>query len=284
MKKATRIAKSKPLSVIEDTASGRVVQIDLRLIRANSSQPRQDFDMESIIKLADSIRRYGILQPLTARKIPLSGGYCYELIAGERRLRAAKMLGLKTVPCLLSEVNEALSAELALVENILRENLGMFEQAAAFAQLSERYGLTQDEIAAKMGMSQPAVANKMRLLRLTPEERSLITENHLTERHARAFLRIGLKATRLLAIHHTIEKNLNVAETEKYVAELLSQNSTTKQEIHTVEIDNKATRDSVCANLDRYIDKLRSNNDWIKVDKKALDNETVITLTIRKSS
>lgn len=284
MKKATRIAKSKPLSVIEDTASGRVVQIDLRLIRANSSQPRQDFDMESIIKLADSIRRYGILQPLTARKIPLSGGYCYELIAGERRLRAAKMLGLKTVPCLLSEVNEALSAELALVENILRENLGMFEQATAFAQLSERYGLTQDEIAAKMGMSQPAVANKMRLLRLTPEERSLITENHLTERHARAFLRIGLKATRLLAIHHTIEKNLNVAETEKYVAELLSQNSTTKQEIHTVEIDNKATRDSVCANLDRYIDKLRSNNDWIKVDKKALDNETVITLTIRKSS
>lgn len=284
MKKATRIAKSKPLSVIEDTASGRVVQIDLRLIRANSSQPRQDFDMESIIKLADSIRRYGILQPLTARKIPLSGGYCYELIAGERRLRAAKMLGLKTVPCLLSEVNEALSAELALVENILRENLGMFEQAAAFAQLSERYGLTQDEIAAKMGMSQPAVANKMRLLRLTPEERSLITENHLTERHARAFLRIGLKATRLLAIHHTIEKNLNVAETEKYVAELLSQNSTTKQEIHTVEIDNKAMRDSVCANLDRYIDKLRSNNDWIKVDKKALDNETVITLTIRKSS
>lgn len=284
MKKATRIAKSKPLSVIEDTASGRVVQIDLRLIRANSSQPRQDFDMESIIKLADSIRRYGILQPLTARKIPLSGGYCYELIAGERRLRAAKMLGLKTVPCLLSEVNEALSAELALVENILRENLGMFEQAAAFAQLSERYGLTQDEIAAKMGMSQPAVANKMRLLRLTPEERSLITENHLTERHARAFLRIGLKATRLLAIHHTIEKNLNVAETEKYVAELLSQNSTTKQENHTVEIDNKATRDSVCANLDRYIDKLRSNNDWIKVDKKALDNETVITLTIRKSS
>lgn len=284
MKKATRIAKSKPLSVIEDTASGRVVQIDLRLIRANSSQPRQDFDMESIIKLADSIRRYGILQPLTARKIPLSGGYCYELIAGERRLRAAKMLGLKTVPCLLSEVNEALSAELALVENILRENLGMFDQAAAFAQLTERYGLTQDEIATKMGMSQPAVANKMRLLRLTPEERSLITENHLTERHARAFLRIGLKATRLLAIHHTIEKNLNVAETEKYVAELLSQNSTAKQEIHTVEIDNKATRDSVCANLDRYIDKLRSNNDWIKVDKKALDNETVITLTIKKSS
>ena len=284
MKKAIKIAKSSPVSITEDSANGRVVQIDLRLIRANTSQPRQDFDADSIIKLADSIRRYGILQPLTARKVPLSGGYCYELIAGERRLRAAKMLGLKTVPCLLSEVNEALSAELALVENILRENLGMFEQAAAFAQLCERYGRTQDEIAAKMGMSQPAVANKMRLLRLTPEERTLISENHLTERHARAFLRIGLKATRLLAIHHVIEKNLNVAETEKYVADLLSHNLSAKHTIQTAEKDKTVTRDIVFANLDRYIDKLQSNNDWIVVDKKAFDDETIITLTIKKSS
>ena len=284
MKKAIRIAKTRPISINEGSLDGRVVQIDLRLIRANTSQPRQDFDTESIIKLADSIRRYGILQPLIARRVPLSGGYCYELIAGERRLRAAKMLGLKTVPCLLSEVNEALSAELALVENILRENLGMFEQAAAFAQLSERYGLTQDEIASKMGMSQPAVANKMRLLRLTPEERTLITENQLTERHARAFLRISLKASRLLAIHHVIEKNLNVADTEKYIAELLSHNITAKQATKTVEIDAKSARDIVFANLDRYIDKLQSNNDWIEVDKKAFDNETVITLTIKKSS
>lgn len=284
MKKAKRTVKPSPSSPATFPSKDRVVEIDIKLIRANGSQPRQDFDTESLIKLADSIRRYGILQPLSVRKISLCGGHCYELVAGERRLRAAKLLGLKTVPCLLAEVNEALSAELALVENILRENLGMFEQAAAFAGLAQKYGLTQEEIASKMGMSQPAVANKMRLLRLTPEERTLISENHLTERHARAFLRIGLKATRLLAIRHTIEKKLNVAETEKYVADLLSQNLSAKHTIQATEKEKAVTRDIVFANLDRYIDKLQSNNDWIVVDKKAFDDETVITLTIKKSS
>lgn len=284
MKKEVKKAKIRVNEGIIAPEVGRVSQIDVRLIKANEAQPRQEFDVDSIIKLADSIRRYGILQPLTVRRIPLGGGYCYELVAGERRLRAAKILGLKTVPCLLSEVNEALSAELALVENILRENLGMFEQAAAFANLSEKYGLTQEEIAAKMGMSQPAVANKMRLLKLSPEERALITQHGLTERHARALLRINSKGSRLLAIHHIVENNINVAETEKYVTELLSSAIIGQRKPQPLEKDTKTAREAVYANLDRYIDKLKSNNDWIEVDKKANETETVITLTIKKSS
>ena len=283
MKKASKSIKVTASEPSRLPSVDRVNQIDVRLIKANISQPRQEFDVDSIIKLADSIRRYGILQPITVRRIPLGGGYCYELVAGERRLRAAKMLGLKTVPCLLSEVNEALSAELALVENVVRENLGMFEQASAFARLSETYGLTQEEIAAKMGMSQPAVANKMRLLRLSTEERDLITEHKLTERHARAFLRLSNKATRLLAIHHTIDRDLNVAETEKYVTELLSRTLTGENKPQTQQTRDKTAREAIFANLDRYIDKLKSNNDWIEVDKQAFDTETVITLKIKKS-
>lgn len=284
MKKEVKKAKIRVNEGIIAPEVGRVSQIDVRLIKANEAQPRQEFDVDSIIKLADSIRRYGILQPLTVRRIPLGGGYCYELIAGERRLRAAKILGLKTVPCLLSEVNEALSAELALVENILRENLGMFEQAAAFANLSEKYGLTQEEIAAKMGMSQPAVANKMRLLKFSPEERVLITQHGLTERHARALLRINSKGSRLLALHHIIENNINVAETEKYVTELLSSTINGQKKPQPAEKDTKTARETVYASLDRYIDRLKNNNDWIEVDKRANETETVITLTIKKSS
>ena len=283
MKKAKRTVKPSPSSPATVPSKDRVVEIDIKLIRANGSQPRQDFDTASLIKLADSIRRYGILQPLSVRKISLCGGHCYELVAGERRLRAAKLLGLKTVPCLLAEVNEALSAELALVENILRENLGMFEQAAAFAGLAQKYGLTQEEIASKMGMSQPAVANKMRLLRLTPEERSLITENDLTERHARALLRLPNKTNRLLAIQHIINCGYNVAETEKHINALLCSTQTDNYKPQSNQKTESEAREATFSCLDKYINKLSLNNDWIFVDKKVSESETVITLTIKKS-
>lgn len=281
MKKAHKAIKLYSGIPLDVPTVGRVTEIDVRLIKANVAQPRQEFDVNSIIKLADSIRRYGILQPLTVRRIPLGGGYCYELVAGERRLRAAKMIGLKTVPCLLSEVNEALSAELALVENILREDLGMFEQAAAFLQLSEKYGLTQEEIAAKMGMSQPAIANKMRLLRLTPEERDLISEHHMTERHARAFLRIPNKSARIPVIRYVAEKDLNVAETEKYITETILNPNYSNQEGQSEQKPAKSDRETIFANLDRYIDKLKAN-DWIEIDKQTLEDETVIVLKLKK--
>lgn len=260
----------------------KIWQIDAVQIRPNLSQPRQDFDKDAIIKLADSIRQYGILQPLSVRKADGEDGFRYELIAGGRRLRAAKMLGLKTVPCILVDVDDEISAELALVENMLRENLGIFEQATAFASLSEKYGLTQEEIAQKMSLSQSAVANKIRLLKLTPEERTMITGAQLTERHARAFLRITAKTLRQQAISHVIKEKLNVSETEKYIGELLGSDAA-KQKKKT---DDKkpltlTSSQLVCNNIDRYVQKLCSFSKLVSVDKKEIGGNTVITLTVK---
>ncbi len=260
----------------------KVWQIEVSRICPNTAQPRQDFDSDAIVKLADSIRQYGILQPLTVRKIDGEGEYDYELIAGERRLRASKMLGLQAVPCIMVDVTDEVSAELALVENMLRENLGMFEQAAAFAKLNERHGLTQEEIAKKMSLSQSAVANKMRLLKLTPEERKKIGDAGLTERHARAFLRISNPTTRMSAISRVIKGKLNVSDTEKLVADLLG----AERENGKKQTENKKnvvlTADLVCSNIDRYVEKLRSVSDLVSVDKREVGTDTVITLTVKK--
>ena len=136
----------------EETVSSAVLQIKIDQIRPNRAQPRAEFDNNSIIRLADSIRRYGILQPLTVRKAASDELYAYELIAGERRLRAARLLGYFTVPCIVIEADEKMSAEMAIIENLLREDLNMFEQAYGFRQLIDNYGLTQDEVARKMSL------------------------------------------------------------------------------------------------------------------------------------
>lgn len=205
----------------EDGVGVQVVQIKTDDIRPNRAQPRADFEQNAIIRLADSIRRYGILQPLSVRLSDPEDIYRYELIAGERRLRAAKMLGYLTVPCIIMDVTEQTSAELAIIENLLREDLNMFEQAYGFRKLIENHHLTQEEVARRMSMSQSAVANKLRLLRLSYEEQRLILETGLTERHARAMLRIENTKKRLDAIRYVSEKKLNVQESEEYIEALL---------------------------------------------------------------
>ena len=147
--------------------------------------------------------------------------YRYELIAGERRLRAAKMLGYLTVPCIIMDVTEQTSAELAIIENLLREDLNMFEQAYGFRKLIENHHLTQEEVARRMSMSQSAVANKLRLLRLSYEEQRLILETGLTERHARATLRIDNAKKRLETIRVISERKMNVQDAEDYIEGLL---------------------------------------------------------------
>ena len=206
----------------EESASCAVIQIKIEQIKPNRAQPRADFDNNSIIRLADSIRRYGIIQPLTLRKVADEEPPLYELIAGERRLRAAKLLGHLTVPCIIVEVDERMSAEMAIIENLLREDLNMFEQAQGFRQLIENYGLTQADVARKMSLSQSAVANKLRLLRLSCEEQRLILETALSERHARALLKIENKDTRIETIKLIAAKQLNVANAEQYIEKLIS--------------------------------------------------------------
>lgn len=197
--------------------SGRVLYLPLGSIRPNPAQPRRVFDPAGLQELADSIREYGILQPLTVRR--RENGY--ELIAGERRLRAAKLLGMAEVPCIVVEADSLRSAELAIIENLQREDLNMFDEAAAISALIDLYGLTQEEVAAKLSASQSYVANKLRLLRFDDFERQVIIERRLTERHARALLRLGDVRARRAALEAVLARGMNVAETEAYVARLL---------------------------------------------------------------
>ena len=191
----------------------KLMELPVGSIRPNPYQPRTVFEEEGIRELAGSIRRHGILQPLTVRK----RGEEWELIAGERRLRAAKLAGLEKVPCVLSGADDDTSALLALVENLQRRDLHYLEEAAAIAAYIRKTGVTQEEAAARLSRSPSALANKLRLLRLGEQCQSLLVEHHLTERHARALLRLEeeeerLKAVKLIAKHH-----LNVAQTEQYI-------------------------------------------------------------------
>lgn len=201
---------------------GNVCQLPTQCIVPNPGQPRKHFDDNSLIRLADSIRRYGILQPLAVR-IAGEGSAYYELVAGERRLRAARLLRLEKVPCIIIHADSQRSAELAMIENIQRENLNMFEQASAIASLIETYHMTQEQIARRLSSSQSYVANKLRLLRLTDDERELILRCGLTERHARAVLKLPRAEDRLAALERIASRRMNVASTEEYIERLLSE-------------------------------------------------------------
>ncbi|MDY5016509.1 MAG: ParB/RepB/Spo0J family partition protein, partial [Eubacteriales bacterium] len=194
-----------------------VLSLPIEKIVPNPAQPRTYFEPQALRELAASISQHGILQPLSVRRL----GGVYELIAGERRLRAAKLLGMAEVPCIVVEADSLRSAELAIIENLQREDLNMFDEASAISALIDLYGLTQEEVAAKLSASPSYVANKLRLLRFDDFERQVIIERRLTERHARALLRLGDARARRDALEAVIARGMNVAETEAYVARLL---------------------------------------------------------------
>ena len=195
----------------------RVLYLNVDAISANPNQPRRYFEPEALRELAESIRRYGILQPLTVRRC--SSGY--ELIAGERRLRAARLAGLREVPCLVARSDEEESSLLSLIENLQRRDLHYLEEAGAIARLIAAYGLSQEQAAEKLGRSQSAVANKLRLLRLSPDCIALLREHDLSERHARALLRLTDEEDRLAALRVIADKGYNVAQTEAYIDALI---------------------------------------------------------------
>ncbi len=212
--------RTERLPCLRDKPSpGEVIPIPTASIRPTPHQPRRTFAPEHIASLADSIRRYGLLQPLTVRRTAEEGQY--ELIAGERRLRAVLLLGREEVPCLVLEADEKTAAALAILENLQRRDLTMFEQAAAFATLLREYSLTQEEVARQLSVSQSYVANKLRLLRFLPDEQEMILDAALTERHARALLRLT-GDERIAAIRRVIADEKNVADTEAYVEQLLT--------------------------------------------------------------
>ena len=205
-----------PRNVLAKNAK-QIKYIKTREIKKNSSQPRTVFEENGLRELAASIRQYGILNPLTVRQTPAG----YELIAGERRLRAAAMAGLNEVPCIMLNVGEKDSAFIALVENLQRKDLDFFEEAAGILNLIKNFGLTQEEAAEKIGKTQSAVANKLRLLKHSPEIVQEIKENDLSERHARALLRISGEEEKKRVLSYIIKNKLNVLQSEEYIEQLL---------------------------------------------------------------
>ena len=197
----------------------RMAELPVDCIAPNPDQPRKSFDEDSIAELAASIARVGLIQPLVVRK---KGGK-YVLIAGERRLRAAKLLGLKTVNCVIDAKADEDSALIAIVENLQRKDLHFFEEAECYAALINKHGLTQEELARSVGKSQSFIANKLRLLKLSVPLREAVVASNISERHARSVLRLRDPDMIFEAISRIAKEDLSVAETERLVDKLLSE-------------------------------------------------------------
>ena len=256
--------------------SGRIHMLPIERISPNPRQPRRHFPEQPLRELADSIRQHGVLQPLTVQKTP--GGYV--LVAGERRLRAAGLAGLTHVPCLLVRATPQDSALLALVENLQRCDLHYLEEAAAISKLITTYGMSQEETARRLGRSQPAVANKLRLLRLSPACGELLRKYELTERHARALLRLEGEDVRLAALRHIGEKKLTVAAAEEYIEVQLQKKQMEGKEKKRLFIikDVRLFLNSV----DRGMETIRRAGVDARFDRQESEEEITITIQIPK--
>ena len=197
----------------------RLLTLPVEHLRENPNQPRQAFDENELITLAKNIKRNGIIQPIVVRKV----ASFYEIIAGERRYKAAIMAGFNRIPCVLIEANDEHSAMLTVSENVERKQLNFFEQASSIARLITSHNLTQAQLAERLGLSQSSVANKLRLLRLSPSQRQKILENGLSERHARALLRLSDDTVRDGVLETIVKQSLNVAQSDELIDEMSSQ-------------------------------------------------------------
>lgn len=215
----------------KSATTGQVVQVNVNQIVPNRSQPRKSFDQEELQQLANSIRENGILQPIIVRQ---NENQQIELVSGERRLRASKLVGLEHVPCIFIDIHEQKAAVFALLENMQRSDLNFFEEAEGIERLMNEFGFTQEMCAVKLGKAQSTLSNKMRLLRINPEMRKTILENNLTERHARAILKLPTDAEREIALVNIVQDKLNVSMTEKLVAKMLNQFKKGKQPVRVV--------------------------------------------------
>ena len=190
-----------------------IINIKTEQIIPNTYQPRKNFNEEALMELSQSIKEHGIIQPLTVRKI----GEIYELVAGERRWRAARMLSLEEVPCIIVDITDRESVQIALIENLQREDLNFIEEAEAYYNLIHDHNFTQEEIAIKMGKKQSTISNKLRLLKLSEKVRELCVNNFLTERHARALLIIPSEELQIKIIKQVVKEKLNVQATEELI-------------------------------------------------------------------
>lgn len=200
-----------------DETEGELLTLPISKVEPRKEQPREYFDEQALAELADSIAQYGLIQPITVRK--LDSGY-YQIIAGERRWRASRLAGLDDVPVRVIEADDRLTAELALVENLQREGLNPIEEAKGYRTLIEAHGLTQDEVAKSVGRSRPAVTNALRLLSLSPKVLEMVEKGELSAGHARALLTVSEADKQLDAANEVIRKSYSVRKTEQLASRL----------------------------------------------------------------
>ena len=253
----------------------KISEIPIIKIRPNKAQPRKVFNEDELSALSRSIAENGILQPLTVRKASQSE---FELIAGERRLRAAILAGMKRVPCIIVKCTDKESAVYALLENLQRADLGIFEEARGISRLIRRYGLTQEQAADKLGKTQSTIANKLRLLKLSGEEQEWIENAGLTERHARALLRIDDEDIRREVLSKIISDNLNVSQTEALVGIYKHNNPKTEKNRGRSKAVIKDIR-IFLNSINRAIDTMRLSG--IEEQSVKTDSENFIEYTIR---
>lgn len=259
------IRRRKDLDMLEALRAKRtaVLEIPVNSISPNPNQPRKFFDAQALNELASSIKEYGILQPITVRKIRCG----YELVSGERRLKASQLAGLSNIPAIVINADSDKSAILALLENLQREDLSFFEIAEGYQKLIKEQGLTQDDIARKLGKSQSTVANKIRLLRLTPIVRKIIREYNLTERHARALLNLE-QEKQLAAVKTICENNLNVRQSEELISNMLKEKSKKQQ---TVKITGLKDTRLYTNTIKQAVDLMRENGICAEMEKNDFD-------------
>ena len=249
--------------------TGRVMFLPARAIRPNPAQPRKIFREDAMSELADSIRQHGILQPLSVRRT----GSGYELIAGERRLRAAQIAGLSEIPCIVMTMDDRESGLAAMVENLQRQDLDFVEEARGISRLMGEWSMSQEQTARMLGKSQSAIANKLRLLRHSDAELTALRENGLTERHGRALLKLPEEKDKLVAIAHIVRYKMGVAQAEQYIDSLVAQKAP------------KQTKNNVGAflnSLSQSLAKIQLSGISAVSERRETEDEIVLTITIPK--
>ncbi len=249
--------------------TGRVIFLPARTIRPNPAQPRKIFHQQALEELADSIRNHGILQPLSVRRV----GTGYELIAGERRLRAAQMAGLNEIPCIVMTMDEKESGLAAMIENLQRQDLDFIEEARGIRYLLDRWNLSQEQVAKILGKSQSSIANKLRILRHSVPVLEALRQGALTERHARALLRLPSEEQKLAVIGTVVQMGLSVQRTEHYIEGLLQEKQA------------KVQRPNVSAflqNLTASLARIQRSGVPAVSQRTETEDQIVLTITIPK--
>ena len=267
--------KARPLA-----RRGGIIYLGIHEIHPNPVQPRKSFDDESLSELCSSIKSFGILNPLSVR---LRNG-AYELVAGERRLRAAKMAGLKELPCIVLDVSLEDSGLIALVENLQRKDLDFLEEAQGLSRLIQMFGLSQEEAARRIGKSQSAVANKLRLLKLPADVLESLRANGLTERHGRALLRLDDANSQRQALSYIVDNMLTVSATDAYIEALLSPAEEFPVEKH------RQKRSLILKDVRIFLNSLSHSVNLMKqggidagIRKEETEDSLILTISIPKS-